>query len=319
MKSCILLGALAFIAAQSSFGQAYPARPVKVIVPLAAAGTGDTLGRVMAEEMAKLLKQPFVVENRPGSGGVIGTEVVAKAPADGYSILVVGPYHVINPMLRAKSPYDALKDFEPLMQIANTHQVLLAHPSVPATTIRELVAHAKKNPGRLNYGSAGSGSATHLNGELFKMATGVFIVHVPYRGSTQARQDLLSGEVQLAVDGLLPTLPLVRAGKLKALALAATKRSAIAPEIPTMGEAGVPGYTSDTWYGLAVAAGTPKEIINTLHAAATQALKTPAVHERLTQQGAEPVESTPASFRALWEKEQALWGKVIKAAGVKAD
>jgi tripartite-type tricarboxylate transporter receptor subunit TctC len=319
MNPRIALGALALVATQLAHAQAYPSRPVKVIVPLAAAGTGDTLARVMSEEMAKILKQPFVVENRPGSGSVIGTEVVAKAPADGYSLLLVGPYHVINPILRSKSSYDALKDFEPVMQIANTYQLLLAHPSVPANSIAELVAYAKKNPGKLNYGSAGSGSATHLNAELFKLITGTFIVHVPYRGSTQSRQDLVAGEVQLSVDGLLPTLPLVRAGKLKALALTATKRSPVAPEIPTMAEAGVPGYTSDTWYVFAVASGTPKDIVTTLHAAAVQALRTPGVSERLTQQGAEPVESNPATFRALWEREQALWAKVIKAANVKAD
>jgi tripartite-type tricarboxylate transporter receptor subunit TctC len=315
----LILVALACLAACSALAQAFPARPVKVIVPLAAAGTGDTLARVLSEEMAKILRQPFVVENRPGSGGIIGTEAVAKAPADGHTMLLVGPYHVINPMLRSKSSYDALKDFEPVMQIANTYQLLLAHPSVKANTIAELVAYAKKNPGKLNYGSAGSGSATHLNAELFKLITGVFIVHVPYRGSTQSRQDLVAGEVQLSVDGLLPTLPLVRAGKLKALALTATKRSPVAPEIPTMAEAGVPGYTSDTWYGFAVASGTPKEIVTALHAAAQQSLRQPAVSERLTQQGAEPVDSNPATFRALWEREQALWAKVVKAANVKAD
>ena len=212
-----------------------------------------------------------------------------------------------------------MKDFEPLTQIANTHQVLLAHPSVPAASVRELVDYARKNPGRLNYGSAGSGSATHLNTELFKLATGVAIVHIPYRGSTQARQDLVAGEVQLAVAGLLPTLSLIRAGKLKALAIAGTRRAAIAAEIPTMAEAGVPGYTSDTWYGFAVVSGTPRDIVAALHAAAVQAIQSPGVRERQLQQGAEPVGNSPAEFRALWEREQVLWAKVIKDSGAKAD
>jgi tripartite-type tricarboxylate transporter receptor subunit TctC len=190
---------------------------------------------------------------------------------------------------------------------------------VPANSIRELVAYVKRNPGKLNYGSAGSGSATHLNAELFKSMTGTFIVHIPYRGSTQARQDLIAGEVQLAVDGLLPTLPLIRAGKLKALALTSSRRSAIAPEIPTMAEAGVAGYASDTWYGMVAPAGTPKEILAALHGAAVRAINTPSVRDRLVQQGAELVGNSPQEFRALLEREQKLWTRVVNDTGAKVD
>jgi tripartite-type tricarboxylate transporter receptor subunit TctC len=299
--------------------QPYPAKPVKLIVPLAAGGTGDTLSRVVSEEMGKILRQPFVVENRPGSGGIIGTEVVAKSAPDGYTLLSASPSHLINPALRPKIGYHPIRDFEPITVIANTHQLIVANPSVPASTIAELVAYARKNPGRLNYGSAGSGSATHLNMEMFKAMTGVFIVHIPYRGSTQARQDLVAGEVQLAVDGLLPALPLIKAGKLKALALTSSRRSAIAPEIPTMDEAGVKGYASDTWYGLMVPAGTPGEIVAMLHDAAVKAIRAPSVRERLTQQGAELVGNTPAEFRALIEKEQVLWAKVVKDSKAQVD
>jgi tripartite-type tricarboxylate transporter receptor subunit TctC len=260
-----------------------------------------------------------VVENRPGSGGIIGTEAVARSAPDGYTLLSASPSHLIHPALRPKVGYDPIKDFEPITVIANTHQLIVAHPSMPAASIAELVAYAKRNPGKLNYGSAGSGSATHLNMELFKTMTGVFIVHIPYRGSTQARQDLVAGEVQLAVDGLLPTLPLIKAGKLKALALTSSRRSAIAPEIPTMSEAGVTGYASDTWYGIVAPAGTPKEIVASLHDAAVKAMRVPAVRERLTQQGAELVGNTPAEFRALMEKEQVLWTKVVKDSGAKVD
>lgn len=299
--------------------QAYPSRPVRVIVPLAAGGTGDTLARVVSEEMARLLGQPFVVENRPGSGGVIGTADVARSAPDGHTLVSASPSHVINPALRPKAGYDPVKDFAPITVIAYTHQLLVAHPSLPANTVRELIAYAKRNPGRLNYGSAGSGSATHLNAELFKSMTGVFIVHIPYRGSTQARQDLLAGEVQLAVDGLLPTLPLIRAGKLKALALTSSRRSGIAPEIPTLAEAGVPGYASDTWYGLLAPAGTPKDVVATLHATALKAMASPQVRDRLTAQGADLVGNTPEEFRALIERERTLWTKVVRDTGATVD
>ncbi len=299
--------------------QAYPARPVRIVVPLAAGGTGDTLARFVSEEMAKLLGQPFLVENRPGSGGVIGTEMVAKSAPDGYTLVSASPSHVIHPALRANAGYHPIKDFEPITVIANTHQLIVGHPSVPAANVKELVAYARSHPGKLNYGSAGSGSATHLNMELFKSMTGTFIVHIPYRGSTQSRQDLVAGEVQLSVDGLLPTLPLIRAGKLRAFGLTSSRRSSVAPEIPTLAEAGVTGYASDTWYGLMAPAGTAKEIVLTLHAAAVKAIGTPALRERLTQQGAELVGGTPEEFRKLLERELVLWTQVVKDSGAKVD
>ena len=311
-----LLGAVLFT---SCAAQGYPARPVRIIVPLAAAGTGDTLARVVGEEMSKILGQPFLVENRPGSGGVIGTEAVARSAPDGYTLVSASPSHVIHAALRPRIGYDPIKDFEPITVIAFTHQLIVGHPSVPASSVKELVAYAKKNPGKLNYGSAGTGSATHLNMELFKSMTGTFITHIPYKGSTQSRQDLLAGEVQLSVDGLLPTLPLIRAGKLKAFGLTSSRRSSIAPEIPTLAEAGVTGYASDTWYGMAAPTGTPKEIIATLHAAAIKAINTPSVHERLTAQGAELVGSSPAEFKSLLERELLLWSKVVKDSGAKVD
>ncbi len=299
--------------------QPYPSKPVRVIVPLAAAGTGDTLARVVSEEMAKILGQPFVVENRPGSGGIIGTELVAKAAPDGYTLLSASPSHVIHPALRPKVGYDPIKDFEPITVIANTHQLIVGHPSVPASTVKELVAFAKANPGKLNYGSAGTGSATHLNMEMFKTMTGTSITHIPYRGSTQSRQDLVAGEVQLSVDGLLPTMPLIKAGKLKAFGLTSNRRSSVAPEIPTLAEAGVTGYASDTWYGIVAPGGTPNTVIATLHAAAIKAINTSSVRDRLTKQGAELVGNTPAEFSALLERELRLWSEVVKDSGAKVD
>lgn len=314
-----LLAALLACMPLLAAAQAYPAKPVRVIVPLAAAGTGDTLARVVSEEMGRILGQSFIIENRPGSGGVIGIEAVAKAAPDGYTLLANSPAQVIHPALRPKAGYHPVRDFEPITVIANTHQLIVGHPSAPGTTIRELVAYARKAPGKLNYGSAGTGSATHLNMEMFKSMTGTFITHIPYRGSTQSRQDLLAGEVQLSVDGLLPTLPLIRAGKLKAYALCSSRRSPIAPEIPTLDEAGVKGYASDTWYGMVAPAGTPREIVATLHAAALKAMAAPAVRDRLEKQGAELVGNTPAQFKALLEREFQLWSKVVKDSGAKVD
>jgi tripartite-type tricarboxylate transporter receptor subunit TctC len=319
ITACAAALAAALLCSGGALAQAWPAKPVKIIVPLAAAGTGDTLARVVSEEMGRILGQPFLVENRPGSGGSLGAEAVSRAAPDGYTLLSASPSHVIIPAMRAKVGYDPVKDFIPITVIAYTHQLIVGHPSVPASTVPQLIAYLKQNPGRLNYGSAGSGSATHLNMELFKAMTGTFIVHIPYRGSTQARQDLLAGEVQFAVDGLIPTLPLIRAGKLRAYALCSSRRSPIAPEIPTLDEAGVKGYASDTWYGMMAPAGTPPGIIAALHAAALKAIHTPAVRERLTAQGAELAGNTPEEFRALLEKEQRLWARVIKFSGAKED
>ena len=298
--------------------QSYPARPIRMIVPLAVGGTGDTLARVVSEEMSKILGQPFVIENRAGSGGALGTESVAKSPADGYTLLFASPAHVINPLLRPNS-YDPVKDFEPISVIANTYMLLVAHPGLPVASIGELVAYAKKNPGRINYGSSGSGSATHLNTELFKSMAGVFITHIPYRGSTPARQALLAGEIELAVDGLLPALPFIKAGKLKALAMCSSKRSSIAPEIPTMDQAGIKGYASDTWYGLVAPAGIGKEILAALHGAAVKAIAKPAVRERLQQQGADLVGGSPAEFRKLIESEVGTWTRIVKATQARVD
>jgi tripartite-type tricarboxylate transporter receptor subunit TctC len=318
---CLTAVAMAVLlcASASAAAQGYPARPIKMIVPLAAAGTGDTLARTVGEEMARELGQPVVIENRPGAGGLVGTEFVAASPADGYTILAVSPSHVINPALYVnKKTYDPLKGFEPITVMAYTHQMIVAHPSVAARDLKELIAFAKKSPGTLNYGSAGTGSATHLNMELFKSMAGVDIVHVPYKGSTQARNDVLSGQVQLAMDGLLPLQPLIKDGRLKPMGITSSKRAQSNPEIPIIGEV-VPGYASDTWYGIVVPAGTPKDVIARLHAAAVKALNAPAVRDRLTKLGAEPVGNSPEEFRKLLEREQALWAKVVKDSGAKVE
>jgi tripartite-type tricarboxylate transporter receptor subunit TctC len=319
MKSVISLLAVAWLlsAQAACLAQVYPAKPIKLIVPLAAGGTGDTLARTVGDAMARELGQPVVVDNRPGAGGLLGTTSVMNAPADGYTLLAVSPSHVINPALHANSTYDPLGDFEPITVLAYTHQAIVVHPSVSARTLQELIAYAKQNPGKLNYGSAGTGSATHLNMELLKSMAGVHIVHVPYKGSTQARQAVLAGEVQIAVDGLLPLQPLIKDGRLKVLAVTSSKRPQSNPDIPTVGET-IPGYASDTWYGLLARTGTPKNAIPVLHQAAVKALQSPAISEELKKLGAEPAGNTPAAFRAFLAQEQKLWAKVLKDSGTKA-
>jgi len=310
--------ALAF-AIPSAHAQQFPSKPIKIVVPLSAGGTGDTLARTVAEEMAKELGQPVVIENKPGAGGLVGTELVAAAPADGYTLLAASPSHVINPALHAdKKTYDPIRGFEPITVMANTHQIIVAHPSVPVKDLRELIDYAKKNPGKLNYGSAGTGSATHLNMEMFLSMAGINVVHVPYKGSTQARQDVLAGQVQLAMDGLLPLQPLIKDGRLKAIALTSTRRSQSNPDIPIIGEV-VKGYGSDTWYGLLAPAGTPKDVVARLHAAAVKALNAPAARDRLGKLGAETVGNSPDEFSAMLESEQKLWTKVVKDSGAKAN
>ncbi len=317
--------AAAFIAAlfltfsAATIAQGFPTKPIKMIVPLAVGGTGDTLSRAIGEGMSKVLGQPVVIDNKPGAGGLVGTEIAAASPADGYTMLSVSPSHVINPALHSsKKTYDPLKDFEPITVMANTHQLIVAHPSVPFNDLKGLIEYAKKNPGKLNYGSAGTGSATHLNMALFLQMAGIDIVHVPYKGSTQARQDVVGGQVQIAMDGLLPVQGLLKDGRLKAIALTSSKRSQTNPEIPTIGEV-LPGYASDTWYGILVPAGTPKDVIAKLHAAAVKAIADPAVRDRLSKLGAEPVGNTPEEFRKLLESEQKVWTKAVKDTGAKAD
>lgn len=296
--------------------QDFPTKAIKIIVPLAAGGTGDTLARTVADGLSKELGQAVVVENKPGAGGLVGTEIAANAPGDGYTLVAVSPSHVINPMMHAsKKTYDPINGFEPITVMANTHQMIVAHPSVPAKNLKELIAYAKQNPDKLNYGSAGLGSATHLNMELFLSMAGIKVVHVPYKGSTQARQDVLSGQVQLALDGLLPMQPLLKDGRLIAMGLTSSKRAQSNPEIPTIGEV-VPGYASDTWYGLLAPAGTPKAVIAKLHAAAAKALNSPEVKDRFQKLGAETVGNSPEEFRKLLEAEQKTWAKVIKDSGV---
>jgi tripartite-type tricarboxylate transporter receptor subunit TctC len=297
--------------------QTFPSKPIKIIVPLAAGGTGDTIARLVGDEMAKVLGGTVIVEDKPGSGGVIGTDAVAKSAPDGYTLLHTSPSHVLNTALRGKTPYDPLKDFAPITRTADTWQVLLANPALPASNVTELIALAKKRS--LNYGSSGNGSATHLNMELFKVLARVDMVHIPYKGSTQARIDVLAGQVDLVVDGLLPNLPNIRAGKLKAFGVTNARRAPAAPEIPTLAEAGVAGYESDTWYALLAPAGLEPAVLEKLRAAADKALQSPDLREKFVHQGAEPAGGGAAALDRLMREEMARWTKVVADAKLHVD
>ena len=312
----LLLFALALVSTIAG-GQSYPSRPIKIIVPLAAGGTGDTLARLVGEELGKALANPVVVENRPGSGGTIGTDAAAKSAPDGYTLMHTSASHIANAALRPRLPYDAIRDFAVIARTADTHQLLIAHPSFPPNTLKELIEYCKSN--RVFYGSAGNGSSTHLNMELLKSLAGIPMEHVPYKGSTQSRTDLLAGQIQLSVDGLVPTLPHIRAGKLKAIALASSRRSQVAPDIPTIAEAGVPAYQTDTWYALYAPAGVPADILEKLRSSTRTALQSPVLREKMTQQGAEPTDPSPVRLEEAMRADYARWAKLVIEAKLKVD
>ncbi|HEX9397122.1 MAG TPA: tripartite tricarboxylate transporter substrate binding protein [Burkholderiales bacterium] len=314
MRIFIFIG---LIFSTAAYAQQFPSKPIRIIVPLAAGGTGDTLARLLGDELARELGATVIVDNRPGSGGVIGTEAVARSLPDGHTLLHTSPSHVLNTALRGKVSYDPLRDFASIARTADTWQLLLAHPDVPAANVKELIALARKQT--LNYGSSGNGSATHLNMELFKSLAHVDLVHVPYKGSTQARIDLIAGQVQLGIDGLLPNLPHIRAGRLKALAVTNSRRAPAAPEIPTLAEAGVPGYESDTWYALLAPSGLEKANLEKLRTATERALQSPSLREKFVQQGAEPASGGAAALDALMRDELARWSKVVADAKLHVD
>jgi len=294
----------------------YPSKPIKIVVPLAAGGTGDTMGRLLAETLSADIGKRVIVENRPGSGGTIGTDIVAKSPADGYTLALVGTSHCMNATLQ-KLPYDPITDFTPIALVANTPSVLIVHPSVPANSVQEFIDLAKAKPGSINYGSAGNGSTPHLHAELFRIMTGVNIVHVPYKGSTPARIAVVSNEVHADFDGLLPSLSLIKEGKVRALGVTNARRTAVAPDIPTIAESGVPGYVADSWYALLAPAKTPKAVSDKLYAAVQRALQSPTMKSRLAKLGADPGTGTSEDLTKLLQAEIPKWGRVIREAKIK--
>jgi tripartite-type tricarboxylate transporter receptor subunit TctC len=314
------LAAIAVLAASPEvLAQAWPNKSVRVVVPFPAGGSADTLSRLLGQKLTERLAQPFVVDNRPGAGGNIGTDLVAKAPADGYTILVTPSSLAIAPSLYPNLSWDPVKDFAPVVLVASTPNILVVHPSVPANSVQELVALAKSRPGQLNYASGGNGATNHLAGELFKRMTATDIVHIPYRGNPLAVIDVLNGQVAMMFDFMITSLPHVKAGKLRPLAVTGTKRSPQVPELPTVAEAGVPGYEASTWFSVMAPAGTPAEAVNKLNAEVNAILKLADVRERLDTLGAEPMGGTPADVAALIRADLAKWAEVVRAASIKIE
>lgn len=317
---------LAFVAAVSlaalapAGAQTWPDKPIRFVIPSTPGGPADVLARAMTGELTRSLGQPFVIENRTGANFIIGSEVVAKAPADGYTILLTASPHTINPSLYPKLPFDPIKDFAPITIVATTPFVLVANPAVPAKNLLELIALAKARPGKLNYASAGSGSGLHLATELFKVQAGIDVVHVPYKGVSPAVVDVIAGQITFMMAGGPIALPQVQAGKLRAIATTGSKRTAAAPDLPTMAESGLPKYEFTAWYGLMAPAGTPAAIVARLHAETVKVLQLPEFKDRWTKIGADVAYSdSPAQFGTFLREDLARWGKFIKENGIKAE
>jgi tripartite-type tricarboxylate transporter receptor subunit TctC len=314
------LATSAFIATASAQPQqAYPTRPIRLVLPYAAGGGTDIGARLFTPKLAEAFGQQVVVDNRPGAGGVLGTELVAKALPDGYTLIMVGVSHSMLPSLHKKLPYDTVKDFAPVSMLITYPFLLVIHPSVPVKSVKELVALAKAKPGQINYASGGNGSPGHLAAELFKSVAGVNVVHVPYKASAPAVIGILAGEVSLGFYSLSSTSPYVKAGRLRALATTGEKRSLSVPDLPTVAEAGVPGYEASTWAGVLAPAGTSKPIIRKLHGEFMRILQLPEIKERLVALEFEPVGNTPEEFGTYIQKELVKWTKVVKESGAKVD
>ncbi len=317
----ILFAALLLNAIDSAIAQTYPTKPIRIIVPFAPGGGADILARLLGPKLSDSWGQPVIVDNRAGAGGIVGTEMVAKAPGDGY-VLAMGYIgtHAINPSLYPKLSYDPVKDFAAVALVASIPSILVVHPSVPAKSVQELIALAKSKPGELNYGSGGVGTAPHLAGELFNTMAGVKMVHIPYKGSGPALTELLGGHVSLMFNTMIQTIPHVKAGKLRGLAVTCAKRSAAMPELPTIAESGLPGYEMVGWFGILAPAGTPNEIVTRLNTEINKILNMTDVKDRLATLGSEPTGiTTPEQFGTFIKAEITKWAKVVKESGMKPE
>ena len=311
---------LAWFSIPLGIAQNYPTKPIRIVVPFAAGGVTDLLGRTVARKLSADLGQQVVVDNRPGAGGNIGTELVAKSPADGYTLLVVPSSFSINPSLYDKVPYDALKDFEPVSIIASYAMVLMTHPSVPVRSVKEFIALARARPGTLNYASSGTGTAGHLAPELFKYMTGISMTHIPFKGGNPAFASVMAGQVETVFSTMhLGITPHIKGGRLNALGVTSARRSAVLPDVPTIAESGVPGYEMTSWNALFAPKGTSPAIVSRLNTEITKALRSPDMIEILNPQGLEPVGGLPENLGRLISSELPKWAKVIKAAKIRAD
>lgn len=294
-----------------------PGKSIRLIVPFPPGGNTDIIARTIGNELSKNLGVPLVIDNRGGAGSTLGTAIAAKAPADGYTLLMVSGAFTMNPSMFKSLPYDSLKDFQPITLLADVPAAVVVHPSVPAKNLKELIAYAKANPNKINYASSGAGSIGHLSGELLSSMADIKMQHVPYKGSGPALVDVMGGYVQMLITSIPSVMPHIKSGKLKAIAVAGTKRSAGAPEIPTMIESGLPGFVVSGGFGLLAPAKTPREIIKTVHAAAVKSLQAPAVRERMASEGADIVGSTPEEYDAYNKADIEKWIGVVKKAGIQ--
>jgi tripartite-type tricarboxylate transporter receptor subunit TctC len=315
----LVASAIAALGCTHARAQDYPARPIRLIVPVSPGATTDTLARAVAAKLGESLGQQVVVDNRAGASAIIGTDLAAKAAPDGYTLLVITSTHTINPSLQKSLPYDPVRDFSPVTLMASSPTVLVVHPSVPARSVRELIALARARPGQLNYGSGGTGSSTHLVAELFKSTAGIEINHVPYKGAGPALIDVLAGQLHFMFSGIVPALPHVKAGKLRALGITGLARSSAAPEIPTLAESGLPGFSFGLWYGVLGPAGLPERVVGRLRDEIRKVMALPDVRARLAAEGAEVVASSPQELLAHMQKEIATYRRIVQAAGIKAD
>lgn len=315
----LALGLAATALATSAAAQAYPGKPVKIIVPFAAGGPADNYARFIAQRLQDALGQSFVVDNRPGAGSIIGTDIVAKAAPDGYTLLMMSNTHTVNETLIPAKPFQLMRDFVAVAPVNYSDLVLVANPALPASTLKDLVQQAKARPGKFNYASSGPGTPYHMAGELFKSMAGVYLVHIPYRGSSGARTDVIGGQVDVMFDAVTTMAEQIKAGKVKAIATTGRTRSDVLPDVPTMNEAGVPGYEATIWLGLMAPRGTPKAVVDRLNEAVSKIASQPEVKQLWVKQGAVPLVMTPEVFDKYMRDDIAKWSRVIKTAGIKAD
>ena len=315
----IFVAALPALLALPAVAQDYPNRPVRIIVPFAAGGPADVYARFLGQRLGDALGQPFVVDNRPGGGSVIGTEAVAKSPADGYTLLMMSNTHTVNESLMPNKPYQLMRDFVPVAPVNSSDLLLVVHPSVKATTLPELIAQAKAEPGKMSYASSGPGTPYHMAGELFKAMAGVDILHVPYKGSAGARTDILGGQVNMMFDAVTVMAQHAREGKVKALATSGRSRSTVLPNVPTVAEAGVPGYEATIWLGIVAPKGTPPAVVGKLNAEITKIVSQPQVRDEWGKQGAVAMAMTPAEFEKYLNTDIVKWERIVKISGAKPD
>ena len=315
----LFVGLAATFAISPALAQTYPSHPVRIVVPFAAGGPADIYARYIGQRLQDALGQPFIVDDHPGAGSVIGTDIVAKAPADGYTLLMMSNTHTVNESLLLHKPFNLLRDFVSVAPVNYSDLVLVVHPSVPANSLKELIDLAKSRPGKLNYASSGPGTPYHLAGELFKTMAGLDIVHVPYKGSSGARTDVIGGQVQMMFDAVTTMAPQVRAGKVRALGTTGKSRSAVLPDVPTMSEAGLPGYETTIWLGIMAPAGTPTAVVERLNSEINKIVRNPEVKAEWSKQGAEAMSMTAEEFVQFVREDIAKWAKVVQVSGAKAD